>query len=205
MKRSFFSLLLLLSVVRVSANDEGRECNDSFWSRLIPHYAQAQYAGSVGAASAGFGWNYGRQDQWETAIIGGVIPKGAYEKIIPTLTVKESYVPWNIAIGESRFSVTPLTCGFFINFAFDENLWVKEPDRYNPPYYRFPTMVTANIFLGQRVNYRLDKSVVKSLSFYYELSVSDLHLISAISNSCLRPRDYLSLALGVKVNFKGRK
>lgn len=34
------------------------------WKRLIPDHYKIQFAGSIGAASIGTGWTYGKKQQW---------------------------------------------------------------------------------------------------------------------------------------------
>ena len=59
----------------------------------------------------------------------------------------------------------------------------------------------ANIFLGQRLKINIPhrhRISNKSISLFYELSTSDLYLITAITNKSIRLSDILSLAVGVK-------
>lgn len=43
--------------------------------------------------------------------------------------------------------------------------------------------------------------LAKSVTFFYEISTCDLYLVSAVQNSYLRPRDYLSLSFGLKFQW----
>ena len=45
------------------------------WHNLIPSHTVIQYAGSVGFISTGFGWDYGKKNQWETTVMLGFLPK----------------------------------------------------------------------------------------------------------------------------------
>ncbi|MCS2917690.1 hypothetical protein NXW71_04920 [Parabacteroides merdae] len=45
------------------------------------------------------------------------------------------------------------------------------------------------------------KSWHKSISFFYELSTCDLYLINKIGNGYLKPKDYLSLSFGLKLQI----
>ena len=61
-----------------------------------------------------------------------------------------------------------------------------------------------HVFLGQRLTYDIDpkrRFTAKALTLFYELSTCDLYLISAATNRYLRPRDYLSLSFGVKIQL----
>lgn len=87
-------------------------------------------------------------------------------------------------------------------------LWGHLTDKNNPRidpdgYYWFSTRIRFHAFLGERITLKLrpEKSWHRSISFFYELSTCDLYLINAIGNSVLRPRDYLSLSFGLKLQF----
>lgn len=171
------------------------------WQRLVPTHSKIQYAGSIGIASAGFGWDYGRRGQWETDLFVGVIPSYNSDSPKLTLTLKESFVPWSIGLGD-RFSFEPLSCGLFLSTILSDKFWVREPDRYPKGYYTFSTRIRSHIFVGERftckVNTRRRDRTLRSISVYYELSTCDFYLISAITNRTLRVKDILSLSFGVK-------
>lgn len=208
MRRCFFSICLLLLSISASYSQEV-SCDDNEISKfqttlnkLIPQYIKVQFAGSIGVVSVGSGWIYG-QDRWESDIILGVVPKTKYNSTMPVLTLKQSYIPWHLPIKSSSFEVSPLVCGMFINSIMNDSFWIAEPSRYGEGYYNFSTQIRFNIHIGQRITYHIkrEKYRLKSYSFFYELSTCDMYLISAITNSYLKPKDYLSLALGLKFNF----
>lgn len=169
------------------------------WNKLLPRYQKIQFAGSMGLFSIGTGWSYCKE-RLETDVLFGFLPAYTDERAKLTFTVKENYIPWKIDFGESRWDIEPLTCGIYMNSILDRRFWRKEPDRYPSNYYKFSTRIRFHVFLGQRITFDLDKrkSIHKSISAFYELSTSDLYLISAVSNRYLHPRDYLSLSFGLK-------
>jgi len=174
------------------------------WSALIPTHTKMQFAGNMGLLSFGFGWDYGRRNQWETDLLVGFIPKYSSHKAKATFTVKQNYIPWSLQISKSRFSAEPLTCGMYLNTVFGEEFWVSEPERYPKGYYGFSSKVRIHAFLGQRITYDIDpkrRFTAKALTLFYEISTCDLYIISAFTNRYLRPRDYLSLSLGVKLQL----
>lgn len=176
----------------------------SFWNKLIPSYSKIQYAGSMGVVSIGPGWDYGKNNQWETDLMLGIIPKYSTNKTKVTLTLKQNFIPWNVHLGGKGFSLDPLACGLYLNTVFGHEFWTKEPGRYPKGYYGFSTRLRFNIYLGQRVTYQIPpqkRSFIKAISAYYEVSSSDLYIISAATNSYLKPKDYLHLSLGVKLLF----
>ena len=166
------------------------------WERIIPTHSKIQYAGNMGLLSFGTGWDYGKRNQWETDVLLGFIPKYSSKKAKVTMTLKQNYMPWSINIGKG-FSTEPLACGLYVNTVFGNQFWVNEPERYPKGYYGFSSKVRFHVFMGQRLTYDIDpqrRFMAKSVTFFYEISTCDLYVISAVNNSYLRPRDYLSLS-----------
>lgn len=174
------------------------------WQRLIPSHYKAQFAGSIGAGSLGFGWTYGKHDQWETDIMLGILPKANSDKAKAVLTIREEYVPWRIRLGRSDFAIRPLTCALFFSSVLDNDFWVREPDRYPKGYYGFSTRLRANLSLGQRISYYFpekSRTYARGISLYYELGVCDTDVITFCCDRCIPFKEILSLAIGVKVHL----
>lgn len=174
------------------------------WEALIPTHTKIQFAGNMGLISLGTGWDYGKHNQWETDLFLGILPKYESKRTKLTLTLKQNYMPWSLQISESRFSVEPLSCGMYLNTVFGEEFWVNEPDRYPKGYYGFSSKIRIHVFMGQRVTYDIDpkrRFTAKAITFFYELSTCDLYVISAFTNKYLKPKDYLSLSFGLKLQL----
>lgn len=173
----------------------------STWQKLIPRYTKLQFAGSMGMFSLGPGWNYGK-NHWETDLLFGFIPRNSDKHAMATITLKQNYIPWHLPVGD-RWVIEPLSTGMYINTLLDGDFWVKNPERYPKGYYTFSTRMRMHVFIGERItlNLKRKKRWNQSITFFYELSSCDLYLISAFTNHCLRPRDYLSLSLGVKLQI----
>lgn len=175
----------------------------SNWERIIPTHSKIQYAGNMGLISLGTGWDYGKRNQWETDVLLGFLPKYSSKKAKVTMTLKQNYMPWSIDLGKG-FSTEPLACGLYLNTVFGDQFWVNEPERYPKGYYGFSSKVRIHVYLGQRLTFDIApkyRFMAKSMTFFYELSTCDLYLISAVNNSYLRPRDYLSLSFGLKFQW----
>lgn len=172
-----------------------------FWNALIPNKFTAQFAGSIGLYSLGFGWRYGKREQWETDVLWGYVPKKNHSENHQTLTFKERFIPWSINLSPSaRWKFEPLTTGAFLNLTYGEGFWKKEPSKYTKGYYGFSTKVRYHIFVGQRWKYNIPRRlrrIHKSVAFYYELSVCDLYVVSAIPNKNVSLWDILSLSFGL--------
>lgn len=174
------------------------------WEALIPTYSKLQFAGNMGLLSMGLGWNYGKRDQWETDLLFGFLPKYDSKKCKFTMTLKQNFIPWSFYIKDGPVSVEPLSCGMYFNTVFGDEFWAQEPERYPSGYYGFSTKVRIHIFLGQRLTFDIPakyRRTARQVTFFYEISTSDLYLISAFTNKYLKPKDYLSLSFGLKMQL----
>ena len=212
MRLSFFELLFILIVLSsgsLSAKESDKqgpyerrkEFHLALWESLVPRYSKIQFAGSMGMISVGGGWNYYR-NHWETDVLFGLVPRNADRHAMLTMTLKQNYIPTHIPIGK-YVDFEPFSCGLYINTLFDNDFWVKNPDRYPKGYYWFSTRIRTHVFLGERITLKLDpkKFHSKSITFFYEISSCDLYLINAFTNSYLKPKDYLSLSFGLKMQI----
>ena len=153
-KRILLCLLLLsvtYSLVAKETYSPGVEKYHTLWNKLIPRYGKIQYAGSMGFLSAGTGWAYGTNDQWETDLLIGIIPRYSSKRAKATLTLKQNFMPWKIRLND-QFNIEPLACGLYLNTILDNEFWVKEPEKYPSGYYGFSTKLRTNIFAGQRIS-----------------------------------------------------
>ena len=177
MKWSIFKLLLLTCVFPLTLHAQ-----EDKYTKRVQRYENA--------------W------QRETDMLLGIVPRNANDHANVTFTLKQNYFPWNIDLGE-KVSFEPLCCGIYVNFLFDRDFWAKQPNKYPPGYYWFSTRIRNHIFIGERITLKLNpnSSWHKSISFFYELSTCDLYIINAIGNSYLKPKDYLSLSFGVKLQI----
>lgn len=173
----------------------------SFLEKMIPRYGKIQFAGSMGMLSAGTGWDYGRK-HWETDVLFGIVPKEGNRKTMFTFTLKQNYIPWKIHL-KDQFYLDILACGFYINMAFNDKLWVTSPGYYPNRYYTFSTKIRTHVFLGERIHFNLDKQLwkIQSVSLFYELSASDIYIETTLNNRTIKPKDYLSLSFGIKLQI----
>ena len=174
------------------------------WEKLIPTYSKLQFAGNMGLLSIGTGWDYGKRNQWETDIFLGFLPKYQSDKAKLTFTLKQNYIPWSLPIKNSVFAIEPLTCGMYFNTVFGSDFWVHEPERYPKGYYGFSSKIRTHVFLGQRLTVNIPEQYrlsARAVTFFYELSTCDLYIVSAFTNRYLKPKDYLSLSFGMKLQL----
>ena len=70
------------------------------WESLIPTYSKIQYAGGMGLVYIGFGWSYGKNQQWETDVFIGFIPRYSSDNSKFTMTLKQNFIPWEKEFGK---------------------------------------------------------------------------------------------------------
>lgn len=168
------------------------------WSKLIPTQNKLQFAGSMGMFSGGFGWYYGRKNQWETDFYLGFIPKMNGQKGHLTVTLKQTYTPWRLHLSPD-ISFEPFTTGIYMNKIFGEYFWSKLPEKYPDGYYFWAINTRFNIFAGQAFTIDFDRKISgREFSFFYEFSTNDLYLISVVGNKTITPWDIIGLSLGLR-------
>ena len=172
--------------------------------RLTPTHLKLQYAGGMGLASLGVGWDYGRSNQFETDLHVGFIPANYSTVSRAVFTLKQNWMPWNIRCTD-WLGVEPFACGLYASIisGTTQNYWFLEPSKYGGPYYRFATRVRMHLYVGQRVSwYRTAAdAVVDRLTLYYELSVGELDLLAKMTNRHLHLRDIVYFSFGVKLGL----
>lgn len=174
----------------------------NLWESLMPTYTKLQYAGGMGLINAGFGWSYGRNHQWETDILLGLIPCYSSDNAKIAITLKQNFIPWKKELNKT-LTFEPLECGLYFNTVFSDEFWTQEPERYPKGYYGFSTRVRSHIFVGQRLRFNIPDSkrfFSRSITAFYEISTCDLYIVSAFTNH-LNPDDYLRLSFGLKFDI----
>lgn len=212
-KRIIFVAFLATSVLAVRAQEVDSIVSSRYdkrvhryreaWQNIIPTHTKLHFFGGMGVVAAGFGWDYGKHNQWETDLFMGLIPRYSSSRAKLSFTVKQNYMPWSVSLGKG-FSLEPLSCGIYLNTVFGDEFWVEDPERYPDGYYNIPTKLRTNAFIGQRWTWEVDperRYRARAITFYYELCTSDFYLISAFGNSYLKPKDYLNVAFGIKLQL----
>lgn len=221
MSRSFINALVcavaLLVSCAVSAQEQAQEvamkpwkaqrlhADYEGWKRALPTHLKVQYAGGMGIASAGFGWDFGRSNQFETDFHVGFLPRRYSDRNHAVFTLKQSWMPWNIRCTD-WLGIEPLSCGLYLTTITGPRAiyWRSEPSKYGDAYYRFATRVRAYLYLGQRATWYAQRpdATFKQVSLYYELSVKELDAIAKFTNRDLKMRDIFYFSFGVRLGFE---
>ena len=174
------------------------------WSSLIPAHIKLQYAGNMGFMSLGWGWDYGKRRQWETDIMIGYIPRFKSDQAKATFSLKQNYIPLSLQIKQSRWAFEPIECGLYFNTLPYKEFWYRNPKRYGKGYYEYCSRMRVNIFAGQRINFDIPESkrdMIKTVTAFYEVSTYDMMFVSACQNKSLKPNQYLTLSVGIKLQI----
>jgi len=224
-----FSLICLLPVLgwgqigsesSYASREERVERAKEIWLKVIPNISTLQYAGNIGAISAGIGWDYGKHDRWETHVQVGFLPKMDAERAACTFTLRENLIPWSFGLGKRSWaeerkdrqwnrraicSLEPLVFSMFMNTIFNDEFWVKEPEKYNGgDYYRFSSKIRTHLGLGSRLSLNIPRAKQKHferVSIYYEISTYDLAIISAVPNKSISFGDIICAGVGIQYKF----
>lgn len=185
--------------LRIERYHKRLERRQEVWNRLIPTVFPLQYAGGMGMFSAGIGWDYGRDNKFETHLMIGFLPKRYNSSAYATLTLREEYLPWRIRIASTPFEVRPLSVSLAMNTIFSSDFWTSEPDRYPSGYYAFSSRVRFHLGIGSRLTFRIPerrRHVVKHISLYYVVSVCDLYVRQKIVDSAVPTGDIFTIGIG---------
>lgn len=207
-KQFVFSLILpaLLPIVCVAQETKTHKLDLREHSqrlgckRIIPTHIKAQYAGGIGIASVGFGWDYGKKCRWETDIMVGYVPKYNSESGHVTVTLKQNYIPWSI-YPTSKFSIEPICFGAYLSTISGKEFWLKQPDFYPDNYYWFSTKLRLHALIGTSITLHPSTNLVKGVRVFFEANTCELYVVRSIGNKYLRPSDIVTLSCGIKLQL----
>lgn len=192
MKR-IVTVLLFLSTLSLFA----QRSLDRKW--YVPDHAKAQFAGSMGMASAGVGYSLFR-NRADLDVYAGFLPERYSSDELFIFTLKYTQLVVKPVAVNYRISFTPLTAGIYVTYSKGEKFTTKLPNHYPMGYYWWSETIRPNIFIGGNVAYKTKAD--KSISVYYELGTNELKAVSyALNTEYLSPWDILHLGLGIKFAF----
>ncbi len=173
-------------------------------AKIAPHYTKIQFAGSIGMLSAAAGWDYGKNERWETDIMVGFVPRFESNRAKLTFTLRENIVPWSIPFGHSPVDFSPLRASVGVNAIIGHEFWKRNPDRYPDGYYFFSTKFHFIVGFGQQwtLNISRDKRKMwRAVGVFYDFSTNDSYVLSGFGNKYIKFRDVFHLDIGVKLQI----
>lgn len=193
-------LWLIVSPLWAQKSQQAEEVENR-WMSMLPNIGVMQYAGNIGFLSVGAGWDYGKENRWETHLLFGYLPHFTFDDDAMTITVRQQLLPWQCRLSE-RLTVTPATFGASVNAVMNNEFWITDPVNNN--YYRFSSKIRLHLGLGSRLNLYVPNEKKRRstrISFYYEVSTYDLAVISYFRTSHTRLSELLSVGIGLNVSL----
>ncbi|MBL7877813.1 MAG: hypothetical protein JNL53_19260 [Cyclobacteriaceae bacterium] len=164
-----------------------------------PDFLVAQYAGSIGYASVGVGYDLGKKSR--ASIHYGYVPenKGGVLNIV---TGKYSYSPVTIQ-PSSKYLIQPINVGGMISYHLGGDYYFRWPKhRYPTGYYWWSSALRIHATIESSITFQINDSFIKSITTYVEFNTNDLYIISYLQNiESLHLFDIVKTGVGVRVKF----
>ncbi|MET7258224.1 hypothetical protein [Dyadobacter fermentans] len=171
-----------------------------FAKKLIPDFAQIQYAGSNGWMGLGAGYELFER-RLRTNLQYGYVPpaKGGPLHLFSGAIF---YQPVRFRPG-SRFQINPLDFGVKGSYQFGNDYFFNLPSRYPPNYYWWKPAFRLHLATESSLSFKLrPHSGIRSLSAYLEFNTNDLYLVSYVLNAgSLRIGEVVKAGIGIRVGF----
>jgi hypothetical protein len=172
----------------------------TFKQRITPRHVGIQYAGSIGYASVGFG--YDLFNKTELSFHYGYVPevKGGELHIV---ALKFQYKPFNIRLNKGLV-FHPINPVVFASYTMARNFSFEfDADQYPKGYYFWSPALREHLGLSTELEILGDKSSkIKSISLYTEANTNDLYMVSWYENRTTTPvTKIFRLGFGIKMNF----
>ena len=199
MMKIFYFSILLLCVLYADVSAQGYNRAKGKW--YVPDFLVAQYAGSIGFISGGFGYDVLKK-KGKLDLLGGYVPGFTGSAPMETITLKFSASLIKVYINP-RFVIHPLNTGLYFCYTpgveFSSNL----PAWYPEGYYWWSEAVRANLFIGGDATFYSDWLKRDSrLGVYYEIGTNEIKLVSYAQNRRgLNIWTILHAGIGVRYHF----
>jgi hypothetical protein len=178
MKTITYLILMLSFSVSLKAQIEPPEKIISY----VPDFAVVQYAGSIGFASAGVGYDIFKNNI-RIDLLLGYVPAFTGSEHLETFTLKLTGSRGKISVNP-RLLIHPLTYGTYFSYTFGRDFSSELPSWYPKGYYWWSEAIRVNIFLGGNVEINSDRLRSGShLAPYYEIGTNEIKLISYAQNT----------------------
>lgn len=167
---------------------------------IRPDFAVFQHAGSIGFASAGFGYDVSK-GRARLSFHYGHVPRNQ-GGTLNIFTGKLLCVPWIFQPNE-RFTINPLDAGVIVSYHTGDNFKSNVPDYFSKNYYWWHTNLRFHLATEHSVTCHFNEgSPFSRLTTYLEFNINDLYLVSYFTNtSSLRLHELVKGGIGVRLAF----
>jgi hypothetical protein len=172
---------------------------------LVPDAAIAQYAGSIGRASAGISYDLFKNKRGNLDLLYGYVPErkgGAFS----TVTTKFNYRPFVIKAGKN-FVIYPINPGAFISYTVNKDFDLTwDRGQYPKGYYYWSEALRFHLAFSSEVKIKtptlFKNEQLKSVSVYYEINTNDVYLINYAQNKrYLDITGIFKAGIGIRASF----
>jgi hypothetical protein len=195
MKRALNYILLVTLCIAANSAYSNEKLSSVERAWYVPDYIKAQFAGNTGFISIGAGYNlFG--DLVQSDILYGYVPSSIGGNTIHTLAQKNSFLIYDYKF--SKYALSPYA-GFTINLELGGNSDGFFSEKYPDGYYK-TNAIHFTFFIGGKIFYKLSgESALKGVDFFTEIGTVDTYLWYGITSEHLKPKDILSMALGLNI------
>jgi len=171
-------------------------------STLSPDFYSVQYAGSLGYANVGAGYDVFNQ-KGRLSFHYGYLPTGKGGSF-HIAAAKLMYSPFSAKAFHEKLVIRPLDFGTFVSYHFGSRFASRwSPWRYPEGYYWWRTSLRIHLAFEQSLTYTFKESSIQSVAFYSEWNTNELYLVSYLQNTkSLDLPDIFQLGLGVRVTLR---
>lgn len=205
MKHLFYPVALFFTGIYLPLLAVETQVDTGKW--YTPNHLRVQYAGNIGAISAGPSWLTAK-DKLELSISMGYVPPMEEGKTIYIAALKGIYKP-QVEVKVRNLAIRPLALGLVSSYTFgDQYNKYWNNNRYPKGYYPWNPGWRTAILYEAEIYTAFDKGIFKGLSFFSEVTFWDLYVVSKFGNhnySRLSFRDIMTLGVGFKSFLAARK
>lgn len=185
------SLLLLLLGGKTFAQEKSRG--------IIPDYINLQFAGNIGALSAGAGYYLNPANSLALDAIYGFSPAYRTGKAIHNIVVRLNYSPYNIGLNDA-LSLKPFA-SFAISrqIADSDRTFERLPKNFPEGYYA-PNAFRLHFDLGLSLHKKFaPEKRIRGMEFYLATTTNEMYVTYFINSREVGLGDIFSLTIGIKM------
>lgn len=199
-KNKLLNTLLLFKLAILAIPVVGIAQHQKPTKDFLPDFYAVQYAGSIGLASVGTGWDL-FHNQVRLSTHFGHLPR-AQGGELNTISLKMMFPGFqrNYKNVEFRF----LQSGFMVSYVTGDDFSTRwSSERYPKGYYWWSTAWRSYLIFEHSITFNVKSNRIENVGIYLENNVMDLYMISWILNTrAIKPGDIIKLGIGVRVGLK---
>tara|TARA_R110001592_G_scaffold21103_3_gene85539 strand:- start:471 stop:1067 length:597 start_codon:yes stop_codon:yes gene_type:complete len=195
--KNIFSVFVVLLFFIKSYAQEPNLVKDKSW--YVPDYVKVQFAGNIGLASVGAGYQLFNKVLY-TELLYGFVPESVSKSDeIHLITIKNTFPVFRKELGKN-FTISPIA-GFATTYEIGTNSFTTLPNIYPEGYY-VPNAFHFTLFGGAMVHKDFkDSKMIKGADFYFEVGTVETYLWYVITSKEVSTSDVFSTSIGVNFYF----